>query len=158
MVTTIIFHLLSQSLSLISFGYARRHIYESWLQPFLQPFFFYAYFCMSWQDRQFDLFPYIPGHLFQGSISFTFSGLVPFNTNILLSTVFQYKASLIMMRTLPRGLPSAPGGAKFRFFLPLATLYIIIHHVNPNLGRDMIVTMYIDVQCTACCLEWINLT
>lgn len=87
---------------------------------------------MSWQDRQFDLFPYIPGHLFQGSISFTFSGLVPFNTNILLSTVFQYKASLIMMRTLPRGLPSAPGGAKFRFFLPLATLHIIIHHVNPT--------------------------
>jgi hypothetical protein len=43
----------SQSLSLISFGYARRHIYESWLQPFLQPFFFYVYFCMSkdWERR-----------------------------------------------------------------------------------------------------------
>jgi hypothetical protein len=74
---------------------------------------------MSWQDRQFNLFFFLIylATFFQGSISFTFSGLAPFNTNILLS-VFQYKASLIMMRTLPRSLPSAPGGAKFRFSSP----------------------------------------
>lgn len=39
----------------------------------MQPFSFsISFFCIYWQDRQFDLFfpSYIPDHLFQGSISF----------------------------------------------------------------------------------------
>lgn len=44
---------------------------------------------MSWQDRQFDLFPsYIPDHLFSRvDFLFSMSELTPFNTNILLFNI-----------------------------------------------------------------------
>lgn len=52
-------------------------------------FFFFIYFCMSWQDRQFDLF-FLLIYLttfFKGRFPFSTNVLAAFNTNIFLFNI-----------------------------------------------------------------------